>query len=154
MTKRLVLNQDNRVGDWVCDRVDSVWVPGRGVGIGLEESGQLIAGVMFDSFNHASVCMHVAAEPGKRWMTREYLWMCFAVPFLDWKVKKIIGTVGSGNLPARQFDENLGFVLEATLKDAHPDGDLLLYTMRREQCRWLDIKLRKNHVETEGSPGT
>jgi len=102
----------------------------------------MLAGVLFDSYNGASVCMHVAAVEGKRWMTRDYLWLSFALPFMQWNVKKIIGLVGSANTAAREFDENLGFVLEATLKDAHPDGDLLLYTMRRDQCRWLNIKLR------------
>lgn len=109
-------------------------------GIGLEQDGELIAVVLFDGYNGASICMHVAAVPGAHWMTREYLYFCFAYPFRQLGVKKILGLVGSGNLPARRFDEHLGFVLEATLKDAHPDGDLLVYGMHLEACRWLNVK--------------
>ena len=109
-------------------------------GIGLEEDGVLIAGVKFDNFNHASVCMHVAAVPGKRWMTREYLWTSFDYPFNQLKVRKILGLVAETNTVARRFDEHLGFSLEATIKDASPDGDLLIYSMTKDRCRFLGIK--------------
>ena len=72
-------------------------------------------------------------------MTREYLRMCFAYPFQQLQCSKIIGLVGSKNEVARRFDEHLGFQLEATLEAAHPDGALLLYTMTKEQCRWVSI---------------
>jgi RimJ/RimL family protein N-acetyltransferase len=41
--------------------------------------------------------------------------------------------------PARRLDEHLGFTHEATLRGAAPDGgDVLLYVMRREDCRFID----------------
>lgn len=73
-------------------------------------------------------------------MTREYLWACFDYPFNQAKVHRITGLVGEGNHLARKFDEHLGFKLETRLKGAHPTGDLLVYVMRREQCKWLRIK--------------
>ena len=51
----------------------------------------------------------------------------------------IVGMVPSGNKEAIRFNERLGFKLENELHDAHPDGSLLLMTMRREECRWLDL---------------
>jgi RimJ/RimL family protein N-acetyltransferase len=54
-------------------------------------------------------------------------------------VNKILGLVESDNLEARRLDEHLGFHLEATLKNCAPSGDLLVYTMTREQCRWLAL---------------
>lgn len=136
--KRLILGENDRLGPWICERLGTEWLPGRGHCMGMEEEGEITAGVLFDSYNGASVCMHVAANPGKRWMNREMLWYAFAYPFLQLRVKKILGIVASADHHTRKFDEHLGFVLEATLKDAHPQGDLLLYTMTREQCRWLD----------------
>jgi RimJ/RimL family protein N-acetyltransferase len=106
------------------------------VGIGLEKDGELIAGVKFDNWNHASVCMHVAAI-GKQWMTREYLWYCFHYPFVELKATKILGLVAESNHDARRFDEALGFVLEYAIQGAHPDGALLIYTMTPEQCRFI-----------------
>lgn len=72
-------------------------------------------------------------------MTREMLWYAFAYPFLQLRVQKILGLVAGSDKAVRAFDEHLGFVLEATLKDAHPEGDLLVYSMTKSQCRWLDI---------------
>lgn len=135
------------------DRTNGLWVAGMGTAIGLEEGGRLLAGVAYDSYNGASCCMHVAAVEGSRWMTREFLWVCFAYPFNQLKVKKLIGPVGSANLPARAFDEHVGFVLEAALKDAHPDGELLIYTMTRSQCRWLNIRTAY-HGKTESTTST
>lgn len=135
--KSIILNW--KVTDWVAQRTGGVAQPGD-VGIGLVEDDRLIAGVSFDRWNGASICMHVAAEPGARWMTRQYLHVCFRYPFEQIKVRKIVGLVGAKNVEARRFDEHLGFVLEATLSDAHPDGSLLVYTMTREQCRWLSLK--------------
>jgi RimJ/RimL family protein N-acetyltransferase len=139
--KRIILDEADRVGEFVLSFSGGGYTPGRGSAIGLEENGTLIAGVLFDSYNGASVCMHVAALPGARWMTKQYLGVCFAYPFRQLHVNKILGLVGSANFPARRFDEHLGFQLEATLPAAHPDGDLLIYTMTESQCRWLNIKL-------------
>jgi len=142
--KQLLLGYDDIVGTWVSNRTGGSWHKGQGTAVGLlNQSGLLIAGVIFDSWNGKSLCMHVAAEPGARWLNREFLWFCFAYPFDQLKVSKVLGPVGAGNLTARKFDEHLGFVLEATLKDAHPDGDLLVYSMTREQCRWLNRPLKK-----------
>jgi RimJ/RimL family protein N-acetyltransferase len=124
------------------------WYPGSAA-IGLFEDGELVAGVVFDSYNRASVCMHVAAVEGKRWMSRPYLQGCFAYAFRQLGVKKILGLVPADNTEARAFDEHLGFVLEATLKDAHPNGDLLIYSMTPDQCRWLHLKVSPWVVHSE-----
>jgi hypothetical protein len=39
-----------------------------------------------------------------------------------------------------RFIEHIGFILEATLKDCAPKGDLLIYTMAKDQCKWLNLK--------------
>jgi len=138
----IITGQDDRVGEWVCQRQQGAeWVPGSGKTIGLETpEGELVAGVIFDNYNTVNVNMHVAATAGKRWMNREYLWYCFYYPFVELNCKRITGLVSSDNLEARKFDEHLGFILEATLKDADPLGDLLVYVMTKENCKWLKLK--------------
>lgn len=156
--RKVVLGADDLVGKFVLGATGGEWTPGRGVGIGLADYAapvpKLLAGVVFDSYNKASVQMHVAAVPGARWMTRAFLWTCFHYPFEQLKVNKILGPVGSANTAARRFDEHLGFVLETALKDAHPDGDLLIYSMTRDQCRFLNLQIPDYHgqvVRTTGS---
>jgi len=128
------------VGPWVCQRTGGRYSNVDSAAIGLigNDDG-LRAGVLFDNYNGRSACMHVAAVSGARWMTREYLWVCFDYPFNQLGVTKLIGLVDSTNVPAQKFDENLGFVLEATIKSAGKVGDLLIYTMERSQCRFLEM---------------
>lgn len=133
----IVMREPDRVGRWVCERTGGVWSPVDAWAIGLERDGQLVAGVVYDHFNGASVAMHVASDGSKRWLNRPFLRFCFDYAFMRLKVKKVIGMVPSNNQAALEFDKHLGFVEEARLKDAHPGGDLIFVTMTRAQCRWL-----------------
>lgn len=124
------------VGPWVSERAGGEFER-KISAIGLVRNDKLVAGVVFsDYFHNRSVCMHVAAE-GKYWMTREYLRVCFDYPFNQLRVNKILGLVDSTNHSARRFDEHLGFVLEHAIRDAGRVGDLLIYSMTRQQCRFL-----------------
>ena len=132
-------DRSDRVGPWVCSRAGGFYIPGSSYAIGLEENGELIAGVLYDHYYvGASIQMHIAAEPGKRWITRENLKLAFGYPFDYLKVQKILGVVQEDNLAARNFDEHLGFTVEARIKDACAGGDLLVYSMTRPQCRFLE----------------
>ena len=85
--------------------------------------------------------MHVVAVPGKRWMTKDFLWRCFAYPFIQLQCNRITGLVRVDNLAAQKFDEHLGFVKEGLLRKAAKDGtDYIVYGMLREECRWLEIR--------------
>jgi RimJ/RimL family protein N-acetyltransferase len=126
-----------RIGPWVCERAGGTWIPGRGSAIGLERDGEIVAGVLYEDYNGANVVMHVASDGTAQWMTPEYLRQCFEYPFKQLGCKRVTGIVPSSNERALRFDERLGFRVEATLKAAHPDGDLIVLSMRRDQCRWL-----------------
>lgn len=107
-------------------------------GIGLERDGELIAGVLYEGWNGVNVWMHVAVAPGKRW-TLQYLRQCFHYPFVELNCSRVSGYVEASNLAARKFDEHLGFEQEAVLHGAAADGgDVILYVMRRENCRYVD----------------
>jgi RimJ/RimL family protein N-acetyltransferase len=110
-------------------------------GLGLERDGELVAGVVYEGFNGKNVWMHVAAEPGAKWMTREYLRYCFHYPFNEMGVQRVTGYVEASNELARRFDEHLGFRQEAVMKGAATDGgDVILYVMWKDECRYVDPK--------------
>jgi RimJ/RimL family protein N-acetyltransferase len=46
--------------------------------------------------------------------------------------------VPSGNKRALHFDKRMGFKEVARIKDAHPDGELIILSMRRDECRFLE----------------
>jgi hypothetical protein len=124
------------------------FMAGRGIGLleappddgGPVVEAQLIAACWYEGWNGANMNIHVAALPNRRWMTRDFLWYVFHYPFVECGVKRLTGLVASTNHAARRFDEHIGFTLEATLKDAAPDGDMLVYRMFKDECRWLNIR--------------
>lgn len=126
-----------RVVEWVAKRTNEFGNFGCAVGIGWEHNGALAAGVAYGDYNGVNIQMHVASDGSKRWMRREYLWACFDYPFNQAGCKRITGLVGEGNKAAQRFDEHLGFELEARLKSAHPTGDLLVYVMWKDNCKWV-----------------
>lgn len=139
--KRIIAWEHERVGKWIQANAAGFYRPGAKC-IGLEKDGELIAGVLYDYCNGASVYAHIAV---KGLMTREFLSVIFDYPFRQLNCKVIIGLVPESNKKARRFDEHLGFKLTATIPEGHPDGKLLIYTMRKEDCRWL----RSEHVEAK-----
>lgn len=110
-------------------------------GIGLRKDGELVAGVIYEGFNGRNVWMHVGAIPGRSWLSRAYLTVCFAYPFMQLGVERVSGYVYASNHDACRFDEHLGFKEEARLKGAAPDGgDVIIYVMWKEGCRYVDSK--------------
>lgn len=108
-------------------------------GLGLERDGELVAGVLYEGFNQHNIWMHVAAEPGKKWLNKEFLRYCFHYPFVELGCTRVSGYVEASNADARRFDEHLGFQPEAVLQGAAADGgDVILYVMRRDDCRYLE----------------
>jgi RimJ/RimL family protein N-acetyltransferase len=141
--RRVITGCDQVLGPWLCDRLGDVYAEGVATYIGLADGDNLIAGVKYDGFNGANINMHVAAE-GKSWLTREFLWFTFYYPFVQLGCKRITALVDATNITAIQFDEHLGFEFEAALKDGHPNGDLLVYRMLKQDCRWHTLKRRHN----------
>lgn len=108
-----------------CDRI-----------ISREENGRLRGGVIFTNYTGVSIGMHMAGfDP--RWANREFLLICFDYAFSQLKVRLCVATVPSGNLRALEIDRRLGFVEQARVKDIFRDGDLVIMTMNKDQCRWL-----------------
>lgn len=142
--KQLILHQDDFVGGWVCQRTGGTW-EGRGVAIGQGLNGKLIAGVLLDNYNGVSCSIHVASDGSKTWLDREFLRVVFALPFLQWKLRSVLSPIGEDNIASQRFCAKLGFSLKATLEDAHPSGKLYLFQMKRDECRWLNLKIRNRH---------
>lgn len=113
---------------------------GHSVGIGIEKEGKLIGGIVLHEYNGNNFFIHVASDHPKRWVTREWLHVIFSYAFDQCKVKRITGIVTEANKTALDFDLDVGFEIEARLKDAHPTGDMLVIKMTRENCKWIDYE--------------
>lgn len=80
--------------------------------------------------------MHAAGEPG--WLSPTLLWVIFHYAFVVCGANMVIGLVSSGNDAAIRFNTHVGFKTVLNLEGAHPDGSLLLMTMLRRECRFLN----------------
>ena len=125
------------VVEWVAKQTNEFGNFGTDAGIGWQRGGKLIAGVAYAEWNGVNVVCHIASDGSRQWLNRQYLWTIFDYPFNQLKCKRITVCVGEGNADSRRFVLHLGFELEATLRAAHPTGDLLVYSMFKEGCKWI-----------------
>lgn len=124
------------VVEWVAARTNDYGNYGAAQGIGVVRDGQLIGGVALNEYNGANINMHTAASVSN-WLSREYLFCIFDYCFRQLGVNRVTGLVGEGNTHARRFNEKVGLVEETRCKRAHPTGDLIVYVMWPENCKWL-----------------
>lgn len=129
------------VVDWVAKRTNEFGSFGTDIGIGWEKNGEIVAGVAYADWNGVNIVAHIASDGSKRWMTRQYLWTIFDYPFVQAGVNRVTVLIGEDNKASRNLAEHLGFELETTLKGAHPSGDLLVYVLWKQNCRWLNENL-------------
>ena len=122
------------VGLWVADKMNGSFSSATGTAIGLEKDDCLIAGVMFENWNQQSITAHMAIT-GK--LTRSFIGAIFRYAFGKCGVHKVICPISSGNAKSNKFAKKLGFTEEARLCDAAPDGDIILYTLKKDDCRFL-----------------
>ena len=125
------------VVSWVAVRTNEYGNFGAAQGIGWERDGALVAGVAYAEWNGVNVVAHIASDGSRRWLTRTFLNVIFDYPFRQLGVRRITACVGEGNSDSRRFLLHLGFVHEATLRGAHPTGDLLVYVLWKEKCKWI-----------------
>lgn len=136
----IIVDRDPELRDWLQKKSDSYFDPTRSRFIGLESNGEIAAVTGFTDFNAVSCHMHIGIE-GR--LTREYTRFCFWYPFEQLGVKKVFGLVAANNAKALRFDKHLGFQEEARIKEALPSGDMIILSMTKEQCRFLDKSFYK-----------
>lgn len=138
----MIVTDAPRIGPWVCERTGGTYEPSTSAAIGWERDGELVGAVLYDQFNGRSICMHVASDGSRSWLTREFLSAVFSYPFHQLGVNQIMGLVDSTNTDALAFDKALGFEVECEIADAGKTGNLVILAMPKGKCRWLNIGAR------------
>jgi hypothetical protein len=142
MAKQLRIN-DPAAGPWIMSRLDSVFSPDRAVTIANFDGDQVLGGFVLENYTGASMLVHMAGS-GPGWCSRELLAVTFDYAFNQVGVTCLLAPVSSGNAAAMSQDLRGGFRVAARVPDIYPDGDLVLLQMRREDCRWLRLRLREH----------
>jgi L-amino acid N-acyltransferase YncA len=106
-------------------------------GIGGMRGGELVVAVLYTLMSEVDIVMHVAAERGKLWATRDFLRVAFRYPFVQLGLRRVSAFVPSTNRAALRLNTHLGFMVEGVMRDADPGGHVIVMGMRRSECRFL-----------------
>lgn len=138
MAKNIICSDKEkiRIGEWVYAKTGGTFVPEISQAIGLEQDGELIAGAVYESWNGVAMYVHLAIA-NKHGLTRDFIKFNFKYAFDQIGVRKLIGLVSSANSNAIKLNKHFGYEIEAVIKDGVPDGDMLIFTMNRQQCKYL-----------------
>lgn len=109
--------------------------------IGRIVQGRIVGAVGYDNHNGSTCNMHMALE-SPRALNRALLWKMFEVPFVQWGYKVVLAATGSQNDSCLTLIRKLGFEHRVTIPDAHLDGSLVVFSLHKNNCRWLNIRYR------------
>lgn len=128
-------NQKYLIG-WLAKR--NQWSPSeRAIAIANVDSNGSIRGVVgIDNWNGASCEMHMAGSTG--WLTRSVLRTSFTYAFDELKCNKIVIGLINPKPELMELELRIGFKVEHVIEDAAPGGGLVLVTMDRASCKWLE----------------
>ncbi|SMG01907.1 conserved phage protein [Burkholderia singularis] len=106
--------------------------------IGLENDGDIVAGVLYQGHNGPNVLMHFACRGSRHLITRAFVCAAFMYPFQVLGCNRVTGLVRADNDGAQRLGEHLGFVREGVMREGAGDGtNFVLYGMLRRECRFL-----------------
>ena len=128
------------VGYWVADKLGMGFFVERATALGLLKGGQIVAGVIYENWNGRSIMAHMAVTHR---LTPAYVAAIFDYAFNVCGVEKVICPVEVGNIKSTKLVKNMGFAEEARLRDCHPNGDIVLFTLKKMDCRFLEGRYGK-----------
>ena len=124
------------VVSWIVGRGEC-FAPGSGAtGLGWVQNGKIVAGVMYEEFTEASIHATIVIEPGTT-MTKSFFHKIFDYPFNQLGVDKIIVQANTSNAESVDLAKRLGFTEEGMIKGAYLDGDRIILTMTKDECKWI-----------------
>jgi hypothetical protein len=136
-TRRLIYDQPDRVSQWVYSRLPYSDDATAFCAIGLEHAGELVAGVVYNSYTGFDIDMSAATVPHLLWRPH-WLVPIFRYPFAQLRCRRVSAGAASRNRASIAVLLHLGFKPEGCKRNALPDDDLLLFGMKREECRYLE----------------
>ena len=113
--------------------------------LGWVEEDRLVIVVGLSGFMGKIAVIHIAFAPGWHFSPRAMLDAVFRYAFGEAKRELLIGLVNSKNDRAMRFDRHLGFTELFRLPEMHDDdGDLVVFGMRPDQCRYLNAEEKED----------
>jgi RimJ/RimL family protein N-acetyltransferase len=133
--RSLVTENQSQLREWLSEAGNEVY-PEETMCIGQEKDGKLIAVVGYNNFTDNLCQIHVASTD-VYWLNKKLIFAIFDYPFNKLGVKVIIAPIYKGNVKSLNLCRKLGFEKVADIPYAHKYGDLIIMSMKRNQCKWL-----------------
>lgn len=132
-----------RHGDQIMRAAGSRFTPVTMQVISRSENGKLFGGVIYENYtgDGGSVLVHIAGFT-KNWINRDLLWIMFDYPFKQLNCTQAFAQVEAKNERCLKFCRSVGWKEVIRLEGVFPDDDMILLRMRRDDCRFLDLKPR------------
>lgn len=111
--------------------------------ISRSENGVLYGGVIYENYTGkgGSILTHIAGF-NPRWINRDMLFIMFDYPFRQLDCTQAFGQVAAKNEEVRRFNKSIGWEEHFVLEGVFPDDDMILLRMKRDTCRFLNVKPR------------
>ena len=119
---------------WTISKGDCFAPSAGATGLGWVKDGKIVAGVMYEEFTEASIHATIVVEEP---MTKGFVHKIFDYPFNQLGVDKVIVQANTSNAESVNLAKRLGFTEEGMIKGAYLDGDRIILTMTKDECRWL-----------------
>jgi len=107
--------------------------------IGQVLNNELRAVAAYCSFQGQSCNFHLCST-GNYWMNKEFLQAIFEYPFIVARLKIMLAIVSGENKKSLNLSNRFGFKEVANIPYAHQDGNLVIFTMQSNDCKWLNIR--------------
>jgi len=133
---RTVTTQNQEVLRSWLSKVGNFEYPQNTACIGQEKNGELIAVVGYNNFLPKSCQIHVASTD-VYWLNKNLLFAIFDYPFNKIGVEVILAPICKDNVKSLNLCRKLGFKIVGDIPYGHPNGDLIVVAMKRNQCKWL-----------------
>ena len=103
----------------------------------FDDNGALLGGFVVCGYTQASMVVHMAGCTPS-WCSRELMRVLFSYGFDQLGLRRMLATVSSANTRALELDLRAGWRMEAIIEDAYPDGHMIILSMDRARCKWLE----------------
>ncbi len=108
-----------------------------GAAIGWVRDDSITCGVLYEHFTGRSITATIAKANGAV-IPPGFLRAIFDYPFKQLNCEKILAYIEETNWKSRQLVERMGFKEEAKVSNVFPEGDMIIYTVTAEECRYLE----------------
>lgn len=105
------------------------------VTIGVEQDGELIAGIVFFDWFPNWGNIYVAVAGQGNWCTRRLLRCCYAYPFVQMDCQRVTVLIRDGNLQAINLVTRIGFQLEGILRGS--PNCLVFGLLKQDAMKWI-----------------